>query len=46
VAYGKSTPVAKAPGAAAAPVYPRTITFAGPKSKRSLKKQGKKSGRL
>ena len=44
--YLKSKPTAVKSGAAA-PAYPRTITFSGPKSKRApTKKIGKKLGRL
>lgn len=46
VGYLKSKPTAVKSGAAA-PAYPRTITFSGPKSKRTpTKKIGKKLGRL
>jgi hypothetical protein len=40
MAYGKAGAIAKSIVASAPGVYPRTITFAGPKSKRALKKSG------
>jgi hypothetical protein len=44
MAYGKSSAASASKVIASAPgVYPRTITFAGPKSKRTLKAAGRKT---